>query len=109
MPRPAATRNVILAVVASGVLGGSIGALATAAASSSASPAAIAAAVQRVKDSTADSALGAISAELKTIEKGVSGEEGPSGEPVTLFHEVQTICSEVHTGPAYGPGEGCYP
>jgi len=67
VPRPGATRNVILAVVASGVLGGSIGALATAATNSSASPAAIAAAVQQVKDGVADNKLTDIEHTLEGI------------------------------------------
>jgi hypothetical protein len=95
-------RVLALAVAASSVLGGSIGALVTAATNSSASPAAIAAAVQRVKDTTADARLAAISHTLETInfDLGGTGNEPPSqvvGEHTDLS-VLDQICKNGVTG-----------
>jgi hypothetical protein len=95
-------KTLALAVTASGVLGGSVGALATTATESSASPAAIVAAVQRVKDTTADAKLAAMSHTLETInfDLGGNGNEPPS--QVVGEHTDLSVLSQICKNGASG-------
>jgi hypothetical protein len=105
MSRDMSIKTLALVVVASTIFGGGIGALATSATSSSASPVATSSAVQRVRDSTADSNLAAIRADLDTIKSdlhvGLAGEEGKS-----VANLLTLICK--HTAPqGLGPALEC--
>jgi hypothetical protein len=91
-------RLLLASIAATAALSGTVGALAASATSSQATPAAIAAAVQKVRDTTADERLAAITRDLGVINDDLGGTEGQPS-PSGLYKLLEQICNNGATAP----------